>query len=71
MIRRPLAPAVVIASLAATFSARGDGFDAIEGKALAASLKTADAKAVDRLTLDEMGALPDLFKVSPAGRSWL
>jgi hypothetical protein len=43
-------------------TAFADQFEAIEGKGLVAALKGPDAKAVDRLTLPELGILPDLLK---------
>ena len=52
---------LLLATTAAS-SARGDQFDAIEGKALAAALKGPEAKAVERLTLAELGALPNPLK---------
>ncbi len=43
-------------------SLRADQFEAIEGKQLAAALKGADAKAVERLTISDLGAMPNLLK---------
>ena len=43
-------------------SARADQFDAIEGKALAAALKGPEVRAVERLNVAELGALPNLLK---------
>ena len=48
------------AGLSAT--ARGDQFEAIEGKALAEALKGPEAKAVARLTIADLGAMPGALK---------
>jgi hypothetical protein len=42
--------------------ARGDQFEAIEGKALAEALKGPDAKAVGRLTIADLGAMSSVLK---------
>ncbi len=55
--------ALAIAAIALpTGPARADQFDAIEGKPLAAALKGPDAKAVGRLTVADLGAMPDLLR---------
>ena len=46
--------------------AHADQFDAIEGKALLAATKGAEAKAVERLTVNDLGALPNLLKETRA-----
>ena len=43
-------------------TSRADQFESIEGKALVAAMKGADAKAVERLTLNDLGALPNVLK---------
>jgi hypothetical protein len=55
------AGAIIALGLAAS-GARGDQFDAIEGKQLAAALMGPEAKAVARLSLGEIAGLPDLLK---------
>ncbi len=42
--------------------ARADQFDAIEGKPLAAALKGPDARAVERLSVADLGAMPSVLK---------
>ena len=51
---------VIVFGLAAT--AHADQFESIDGKALLAASKGQDAKAVDRLTVNDLGALPNLLK---------
>jgi hypothetical protein len=61
--RAPMTVALLsMACVASAASARADQFDTIEGKALADALKGPGAKAVDRLTLAELGALPNLLR---------
>lgn len=61
MIRLRWAMAIVGAAGLSGF-ARADQFDAIEGKRLAEALKGPDAKAVERLTIADLGTMPSALK---------
>jgi hypothetical protein len=48
--------------LLAASVARADQFESVEGKQLAEALKGPNAKAVDRLSIAELGALPNILR---------
>jgi hypothetical protein len=53
---------VLLALLIFTLTARADQFESVEGKQLAEALKGPNAKAVDRLSIADMGALPNILR---------
>ena len=48
----------------ATSLARADQFEQIDGKAIREAIKGADAKPLERLTMSEIGSMPNLLKES-------